>query len=73
MKTSAFGLGFQHLPRDLANVNASKTMFDPYNIAKVLAYLGQDGRCQNVLLRYHCYGKGYHPGLLMDASIQSEK
>ena len=24
------GLGFQHLPRDLANVNAWKTMFDPY-------------------------------------------
>ena len=26
-----FGLGFQHLPRDLAKVNAWKTMFDPYN------------------------------------------
>ena len=24
------GLGFQHLSRDLANVNAWKTMFDPY-------------------------------------------
>ena len=24
------GRGFQHLPRDLANVNAWKTMFDPY-------------------------------------------
>ena len=30
LKTSAFGLGFQQLPRDLANVNAWKTMFDPY-------------------------------------------
>ena len=30
LKTSAFGLGFQHLPRNLANVNAWKTMFDPY-------------------------------------------
>ena len=30
LKTAAFGLGFQHLPRDLANVNAWKTMFDPY-------------------------------------------
>ena len=30
LKTMAFGLGFQHLPRDLANVNAWKTMFDPY-------------------------------------------
>ena len=27
----AFGLGFQHLPRDLANVNAWKNMFDPYS------------------------------------------
>ena len=26
-----FGLGFQHLPQDLANVNEWKTMFDPYN------------------------------------------
>ena len=31
LKTSAFGLDFQHLPRDLANVNEWKTMFDPYN------------------------------------------
>ena len=31
LKTSAFGLGFQQLPRDLANVNAWKIMFDPYN------------------------------------------
>ena len=30
LKTSAFGLGFQHLPRDLANINAWKIMFDPY-------------------------------------------
>ena len=32
LKTVAFGLDFQHLPRDLANVNAWKTMFDPYII-----------------------------------------
>ena len=31
LKTAAFGLGFQHLPRDLENVNAWKTMFDPYS------------------------------------------
>ena len=31
LKTAAFGLGFQHLPRDLANVNEWKTMFDPYS------------------------------------------
>ena len=30
LKTTAFGLGFQHLPRDLVNVNAWKTMVDPY-------------------------------------------
>ena len=30
LKTSAYGFGFQHLPRDLANVNAWNTMFDPY-------------------------------------------
>ena len=34
LKTAAFGLGFQHLPRDLANVNAWKTMFDPYIITQ---------------------------------------
>ena len=30
LKTAAFGLGFQHLPRVLADVNAWKTMFVPY-------------------------------------------
>ena len=30
LKTTAFGLSFQHLPWDLANVNAWKIMFDPY-------------------------------------------
>ena len=30
LKNAAFGLGFQHLPQELANVNAWKTMFDPY-------------------------------------------
>ena len=30
LKTAAFGLGFQHLPRNLANVNAWITMFGPY-------------------------------------------
>ena len=31
LKTAAFCLGFQHLPWDLANGNAWKTVFDPYN------------------------------------------
>ena len=30
LKTSGFALGLQHLPRDLANVNEWKIMFDPY-------------------------------------------
>ena len=30
LKTSGFALGFQRLPRDLANVNEWKIMFDPY-------------------------------------------
>ena len=29
LKTSGFALGFQHFPRDLANVNEWKIMFDP--------------------------------------------
>ena len=38
LKTAAFGLGFQHRPRDLANVNAWKTMFDPYIIGMDLGF-----------------------------------
>ena len=34
LKTKAEGRGFQHLPRDLANVNALKTMFDRYYCIK---------------------------------------
>ena len=30
LNTSGFALDFQHLPRDLANVNEWKIMFDPY-------------------------------------------
>ena len=30
LKTAASGLGFQHIPQDLANVTVWKTMFDPY-------------------------------------------
>ena len=32
LKTAAFGHGFQHLHRDLANVNVWKNMFDTYII-----------------------------------------
>ena len=34
LKTEAKGRGFQHLPRDLADVNALKTMFDRYYCIK---------------------------------------
>ena len=40
LKTAASGLGFQHLPRDLVNVNAWKTMFDPYNKMSILEEYG---------------------------------
>ena len=36
LKTEAGGHGFQHLLRDLANVNALKTMFDRYYCIKKL-------------------------------------
>ena len=49
LKTSAYGLGFQHLPRDLANVNAWNTMFDPYNV-KVFSFDGQGTVCGQVLM-----------------------
>ena len=35
LKTSGFAFGFQHLSRDLANVNEWKIMFDPYIIMPV--------------------------------------
>ena len=45
-KFNIFALGFQHLPRDLANINEWKVMFDPYfysetvihNVATYLYY-----------------------------------
>ena len=30
LKTSGFALGYQHFPRDFANVNELKIMFDPF-------------------------------------------
>ena len=38
LQTAAFGLGFQHLPRDLANDNAWKTMFDPYIVKGLVQF-----------------------------------
>ena len=36
LKREGDAQGFQHLQRDLLNVNASKTMFDPYIIFTVI-------------------------------------
>ena len=36
LKTEGYALSFQHSPRDLANVNEWKIMFDPYNVIKAL-------------------------------------
>ena len=36
LKTLGFALGFQHLPRDLVNVNEWKIMFDPYSNAQIV-------------------------------------
>ena len=38
LKTSGFALGFQHLARDLANVNEWKIMFDHYNMIQLFPY-----------------------------------
>ena len=31
LKTSGFALGYQHFPRDIANVNEWEIMYDPFN------------------------------------------
>ena len=49
LKTAASGLGFQHLIRDLANVNAWKTMFDPYIATKDVRFLIQYGRYDRIV------------------------
>ena len=35
LKTEGKALGFKHFPRDLANVNEWKIMFDPYIVQSV--------------------------------------
>ena len=51
LKTAASGLGFQHLTRDLANVNAWKTMFDPYIETKRLS--SQSANCLYSTIQSH--------------------
>ena len=36
LKTSCFALGYQHFPRDLANVNKWKIKFDPFIVSMQL-------------------------------------
>ena len=38
LKTAVSGLGFQHLPRDLANVKAWETMFDLYSETELFEF-----------------------------------
>ena len=45
--TSPFARGFQHLPRDLSNVNELKIMFDPY-IEKVVLRNDEVGSDHNL-------------------------
>ena len=44
LKTSGFALSFHHLPRDLANVNEWKIMFDPYIINLLHGFLKMNSR-----------------------------
>ena len=48
LKTSGFALGFQHLPRDLANVNDLKIMFD----IPILAKFSEIGQCGSQKLSF---------------------
>ena len=59
LKTAAaFGLGFQHLPRYLANVNAWKPMFDAYILGFCYHFVGQKFCCEldtiYILPSYEC-------------------
>ena len=62
LKTAASGLGFQHLPRDLANVNVWKIIIDRY-ITKQPSYISYllegnilgGGRCWEVTIRGESY------------------
>ena len=50
LKTSGFAFGFQHLPRDLANVNEWKIMFDPYNTVTTKCH-----KITSTFVRRHIY------------------
>ena len=48
LKNSGFSLGFQHFPRDLANVNEWKIMFDPSSITHIVQQRQSFDLCRNV-------------------------
>ena len=57
LKTEAKGLGFQHLPRDLVNVNSCKTMFDPcskidFFFSNIRTSIVRNLRCPNTYSKY---------------------
>ena len=65
LKTATFGLGFQQIPRDLANVNTWKTMFDPYNVlwhltdtTAMLKLTSSELISNEVLFDVNSFGKG---------------
>ena len=73
LKTAASSHGFQHLLRDLANVNACKTMFDPYIVIDLFdPYINQlSNYCSNMcqtacIILMQCLARilyGFGPGL----------
>ena len=66
LKTLGFALGFQHFPRDPANVNEWKIMFDPSIVSTNLAIYVLEQKKKNC---YHPYklrgskGPNYKSGL----------
>ena len=54
LKSEAEGRGFQHLPRDLANVNALKNMFDRYYCIKT------ENICYISRYFLHCFVSPFH-------------
>ena len=57
-KTAASGLCFQHFPRDLANVDAWKTMFDPYILTPAQCAFNDCNGLLIFVVEGHDIGKG---------------
>ena len=68
LKTSGYAVGFQHSPRDLANVNEWKIIFDPYNVLYLIYFKIMGKRktfsciyCAGRQQAVHCDGCGEWP------------